>query len=69
VATLVFDSFTLRFLDVGGELLQQLAVAVMRLSYQFPDIMLPEVSEVTARSLASGVADPRVSARAPRCES
>jgi hypothetical protein len=60
VATLVFDAFTLRFLDVGGELLQQLAVAVMRLSYQFPDIMLPEVSEATARSLASDVRDPRV---------
>ena len=60
MATLAFDAFTLRFLDVGGELLQQLAVAVMRLSYQFPDIMLPEVSEVTARSLANDVGDPRV---------
>lgn len=34
VVALVFDAFTIRFLDVGPRLLQALALAVMRISYQ-----------------------------------
>ena len=41
VVALVFDAFTVRFLDVGPKLPQLVAVSVMRISYQVPNPAYP----------------------------
>jgi hypothetical protein len=58
VVTVAFDSFSLRFLHIGPALIHHLWAAVMSISYQFPNSLLPELSEDMVTML-TGIDDPR----------
>eukprot|EP00976_Prorocentrum_cordatum_P022852 466881-Prorocentrum_minimum.AAC.2 len=59
VVTIAFESgLALRFLHAGPQFLHHLTSAVLNISYQFPDALLPELSDETRKSLR-GFEDPR----------